>query len=109
MNNYYTIDGKYWELIDKIVADYKATEEYQKAKAKNADELDKRHAASWLTDRLDKSVPLDSLTAECFTITESEWYGLIKIVESSDRGDTKELLDYLKNHKGDKNEHTNIR
>lgn len=107
MNKYYTIDGKYWELIDKIVADYMATEEYQKAKAKNADELDKRHAASWLTDRLDKSAQLDSIAAKCFTITESEWYGLIKIVELNDREDTKELLDYLKNHKGDKNEQIN--
>lgn len=104
MNKKYTIDGKYWEIIDKVVADYKATEEYQKEKAKTFDELDRRHAANWLIDRLDKTVPLGSLSAECFTITESEWCGLIKIVEDDNRAGTKELLDYLKNHKGDKNE-----
>ena len=24
----YTIDGNYWEIIDKVVAEYKATDEY---------------------------------------------------------------------------------
>lgn len=28
----YTIDGNYWEIIDKVVAEYKATDEYRKTK-----------------------------------------------------------------------------
>ena len=99
----YTIDGNYWEIIDKVVAEYKATDEYRKNKASNDSELDKRHAANWLTDRLDKTVPLGSLAAECFTITEGEMCGLIQIVEESNRDDTEELLDYLRNHKGEEN------
>lgn len=107
MSKRFTIDGKYWEIIDKVVADYRATDEYKKVTKSNVNELERRYAANWLTDRLDNSAPLGSLAAECFTITESEWYGLIKIVELSDRKDTKELLDYLKNHKGDEYESTN--
>ena len=42
----YTIDGNYWEIIDKVVAEYKATDEYRKNKASNDSELDKRHAAN---------------------------------------------------------------
>ena len=99
----YTIDGNYWEIIDKVFAEYKATDEYRKNKASNDSELDKRHAANWLTDRLDKTVPLGSLAAECFTITEGEMCGLIQIVEESNRDDTEELLDYLRNHKGEEN------
>ena len=34
----YTIDGNYWEIIDKVVAEYKATDEYRKNKASNDSE-----------------------------------------------------------------------
>lgn len=103
MSKRFTIDCKYWNIIDEIIADYKATDEYKKVTKSNVNELDRRHAANWLTDRLDNSAPLGSLAAECFTITESEMYGLIQIVEESNRDDTQELLDYLKKHKGDYN------
>ena len=102
MNNYFTIDGKYWAIIDEIIAEYKATNEYS-----NRTVREKTYAANWLTDRLNKSAPLGKLAAECFTITESEIYGLIKIVEECNREDTAELLEYLRNHKGDENGQTN--
>lgn len=103
MSKKYTIDGKYWEIIDKVVAEYKATDEYKKTKLTNCKELDKRHAANWLTDRLDKSAPLGKFATECFTITESEMDGLIQIVKGSNIDDTDNLLNYLINHKGEEN------
>ena len=98
MSKKYTIDGNYWAIIDEIIAEYKKTDEYN-----NRTERDKSYAANWLTDRLNKSAPLGKLAADCFTITESEMYGLLQIVEESNRDDTKELLDYLRNHKGEEN------
>lgn len=105
MSKHYTIEGKYWEIIDNLVADYKKTDEYNSLSTTN--NLDKKHAASWLTNRLDKSAPLGKLAAECFTVTDSEIFGLIKIIEVSERDDTDELLDYLKALIGEKNEQIN--
>ena len=107
MSKRYTIDGKYWEIIDEVVAEYKATHEYKKTETTDCRERDKKYAANWLTNRLDKSAPLGELAAECFTITKNEMYGLIQIVKESNRDDTEELLNYLNNHEGEENGQTN--
>lgn len=78
MSNHYDINGKYWNTIDKIIEKYMLTDEFKNGSNKS---IDKIVAAHYLENRLNNTASNDSILGTCFTITENEKYGLIKIVD----------------------------
>ena len=92
MHNKYKIDAKYWEIVDRIIYEYKKSDNYLCNNMQT-----ERIASNWLSERLDKTAPVDSLGAQSFYITENEMYGLISIVETVEGEDAENLLHYLRN------------